>query len=109
MLAGIDGQHDGHQAAHDMGVRIAVEGHQRIGTLGARMAHQPDLAGTALHLVFPRLFRIGEIGQLLAQFDHIAVAVFPFFEEGKIIQDLLKVRHARSAVVPAGYRDSRRQ
>ena len=97
-LAGIDGEHDGDEAAHDMGVRIAFEGHDRIRTV-AGMADEPDLAGAALHFVGRRALVLGEIGQRLAEFDDEAVAVLPFFQEGEVVDDLLQRGHGGSLEV----------
>ena len=47
----------------------------------------PHLADAAAHLVGVGAGAFGEFGQFAAEFDHIAVAVFPIVEEGEIVAD----------------------
>lgn len=54
------------------------------------MGHEPDLAGTALNLILARPRDFRHLGQVFAKFDHIAVAIFPFVEKCKVVDDLVK-------------------
>ncbi len=62
-MAGIDGEHDGDEAAHDVGVRLAFEGQHRVRAGIGHMADEPDLAGAALHLVFGGALFLRQIRQ----------------------------------------------
>ncbi|MNL41903.1 hypothetical protein D3C87_1643320 [compost metagenome] len=92
-LAGIDRKHDGDQSAHDVSVGFAFEDQDRIVRIARRLGGEPDLAGAALHLVFAGAFGFRHLGQGLAEFDHIAVAILPFVEEGEVVDDLVKRGH----------------
>ena len=45
----------------------------------------PHLADAAAHLVGVGARALGEFRQFAAEFDHIAIAVFPIVEEGEIV------------------------
>jgi hypothetical protein len=103
-LAGIGGKHDRDQPADDMGVGIAFESHQRIVGIAIRMGNEPDLAGAAHHLVFGDLLVVRQIRQRLAEFDHIAIAVFPIIQEGEVVDDLVEGCHGPAFSLHSAYR-----
>jgi len=92
--AGKQRQHDRHQATHDVGVGIAGERDHRIGARSA-LRLQPDLADAAADLVGVGARRLGERRKILAELDDVAVAVFPFVENGEVFADRFYRSHGR--------------
>src|SRR5690606_8844419 len=85
-------EHDSDEAAHDVGVRIAPELDDRVGTV-ADLRGEPHLADAAGHPVgFDARF-VREGRQRRTQIDDITVAVLPLVEEGKVVADRLNGRH----------------
>ena len=69
LLAGTGGKHDGHQAAYDVGIGIALEMQDRISRIQPiDGVGQPDLAYAALHLGEIVLVGIGHRLERAAQF-----------------------------------------
>jgi hypothetical protein len=73
-LAGVDGEQDGDQAAHDMGVAVALEA-EHGSALGPALCLgcEPHLAGAAADLVSVRAVGLGQGRQAPAELDHVAV------------------------------------
>ena len=91
VMLGKHGKQNGDEATHD--VRIAVAGKGEHGPAGAIVAHgcrQPDLAGATLHLVCVGAVAFCQRPQCATEFDEIAIAVVPLFEQGKIVDDLVE-------------------
>src|SRR5258708_39537815 len=61
-LAGVDGEQDGDQAAHDMGVAVALEAEARgpPGAASIEGGPEPDLTGAAADLVSVRAVGLGQ-------------------------------------------------
>ena len=94
-LAGIKRKQNGDQAAHDMGVAVAVEGERRAGgAVRLDMREQPDLAGAASHLVGLGVRAFGQRRQRAAELDDIAIAVVPLIEQREILNDVVDGGHA---------------
>src|SRR6185312_14307813 len=93
-LAGIEGEQDGHQATHDVGIRIALKPHDGIRTFAA-LGKEPDLANAALHPVRVVTRLIRKRWQRFTEFDDIAVAILPIIEEGKVVANGLDRRRHR--------------
>ncbi len=75
-------QHDGNEAAHDMGIRIALELDDRVGSV-ADPGGEPDLADAAGHFVGVDARFVRERRQGRAKIDDVAIAVFPFVKEAE--------------------------
>ena len=85
---------DGHEPTHDQ--RVAVTMKEEAGFV-ARPLHasgEPDLAGAAANLVFRRSLVVRQSRKQFAEFDDIAVAIFPLIEKFEIGDDLVNV-HGR--------------
>ena len=95
MLAGIDREQDGDEAAHDMRVAVALEIQHRAGrAVRPDIGDEPHLAGAALHFIGVVMRRVGERRQFAPQLDHVAIAVVPLVEQREILDDVVNRGHA---------------
>ena len=73
-------------------MRIAVAGKSQqrtVRTIGLDLGRQPDLAGTALHLVRGSAVSLIEWRKTAPKLDHVAVTIVPLFEQRKVSHDLV--------------------
>src|SRR5262245_59907730 len=77
------------------------EGGRLARRAGAGLARQPNLAGAAAHLVGIRTQVVGQWRQRSAELDHVAVAVLPDIEEGKIRTDGIDRHSGARTLTPA--------
>src|SRR5215813_6969963 len=94
VLAGIDHKQNRDQATHDMCIAVAYERQQRPGlaivlAIGLHRRRQPDLAGTALHLVGIVAVLLVKRRKRTAELDDVAVAVVPLVQQRKVLDDLV--------------------
>ena len=85
---GIDGQHQAHEPAHDMGVAVAAKGQHGFCARPIHGGLHPDLAGAASDLVVLIMGSFGQWLQLAAKFDEVAIAIFPLVEQVEVSDDV---------------------
>jgi hypothetical protein len=87
-MVGIQRQRDGDQAAHQMGIAVAPI-MKRSFAAGARLLLklEPDLADAAANLVGVVMGGLAQRFERAAEFEDIAIAVFPIVEKGEIAAD----------------------
>ena len=96
VLARIDREQDGDQAAHDVRVAVADEGQHR-----ARRAVRLDVVASQTWLAQPctllasRAVAFGKRRERAAELDDIAIAIVPLVEQGEIVDDLVDRRSCR--------------
>src|SRR5262249_8744275 len=74
----VEGKKDGDEAAHDVGVAVALKAEDsRCAGSRAGLAGKPNLAGAAAHPVGLRAQSLGQWRQGPPKLDDIAVAVLP--------------------------------
>src|SRR5215813_10831173 len=97
MSAGVNGEEDGDQTAHDVGITVALEReHWPLRTIRIDRRCEPNLAGAALDLVgVLAIVRIEGIKRA-AKLDHVTVPIVPLVEQGKIVDDLVDRHRHRS-------------
>jgi len=87
----IERQSDGHETAHE--VRIAVAAIMKHGLarrIRAFAQFEPDLTDAAANLVRVIMRGLGERFERAAEFENIAIAIFPVVEEDKIAPNRIK-------------------
>src|SRR3974390_1196557 len=78
-----------------MSIAVAREvEHRAPCTVRTHRCCEPDLAGTTGDLVGIRAVALAQRGKAPAELDHVAIAVVPLFQQGKILDDLVD-RHKR--------------
>ncbi len=88
LAIGIQRESDRDQTAHQMGIAVAEEMKHRapVGA-GARFALDPDLADATAHLGRLVVRGFGQRFERLAEFEDVAVAIFPIVEKSEVLAD----------------------
>ena len=90
VAAGVEGDQERDQPAHDVGVALAA--HAENGSVLRRFGAglEPDLARAAANLVGLRPRRVGQRLHHAAEFDDVAVALVPIVEKLEVRDDLVE-------------------
>src|SRR5262245_38529470 len=90
-LARIQGEQNGDQPSHDMGVAVADEAQARHAVVRADNGGEPHLAHAALHFVARVPFSLRQRRQFPTELDDVAITILPVLEKIEIANDLVEV------------------
>ena len=88
LAVGKQRQRDGDEAAHQMRVAVAAEMQNRLaGGVDARLADDPHLTDATQHFAGVVMLLGAQRFERAAEFEDVAVAVFPIVEKGEVVTD----------------------